>query len=108
MQEYLSSAKAKQVEGRKERGEEKRSKLRGGVERDRNVPDKSIEHERWSLQSLAELSETSFPPRFRDVHGMHAALSAGQPYEMRSSRWPFTVARQVSRNVSSKSNQAVC
>lgn len=62
MQEYLSSAKAKQVEGRKERGEAKRSKPRGGVERGRNVPDKSIEHERWYLQSLAEWSETSFPP----------------------------------------------
>jgi hypothetical protein len=46
MKEYLSSVKAKKVEGRKERGEKKRSKLRGGVERGRNVPDKSIEHER--------------------------------------------------------------
>ena len=44
MKEYLSSVKAKKVSGRKERGEKKRSKLRGGVERGRNVPDKSIEH----------------------------------------------------------------
>ena len=42
--EYLSSVKAKKVKGREERGEKKRSKLRGGVERGRNVPDKSIEH----------------------------------------------------------------
>jgi hypothetical protein len=45
-EEYLSSVKAKKVEGRKERGEKKRSKLRDSVERGRNVPDKSIEHER--------------------------------------------------------------
>ena len=44
--EYLSSVKAKKVKGREEHGEKKRSKLRGGVERGRNVPDKSIEHER--------------------------------------------------------------
>jgi hypothetical protein len=46
MKEYLSRVKAKKVQGRKERGEKKRSKQRGGVERGRNVPDKSIEHER--------------------------------------------------------------
>jgi len=46
MKEYLSSVKAKKVSGRKERGEKKRSKLRGGVESGRNVPDKRIEHER--------------------------------------------------------------
>ena len=46
MKEYLLSVKAKKVKGREERGEKKRSKLRGGVERGRNVPEKSIEHER--------------------------------------------------------------
>jgi hypothetical protein len=42
--EYLSSVKAKKVKGREERGEKKRSKLRGGVEYDLNVPNKSIEY----------------------------------------------------------------
>jgi hypothetical protein len=54
MEDYLSSVKAKKVEGRKECGEKKRSKLRGDVERGRNVPDKSIEYERGYFQSLAE------------------------------------------------------
>jgi len=76
VQEYLSSVKAKKVEGRKERGEKKRSKLRGGVERGRNVPDKSIEHKRGSVQSLAEQYETTFPHRLRDAHGMPACRIA--------------------------------
>jgi hypothetical protein len=46
MKEELSSVKGKKVEGRKARREKKRSKLRGGVESARNVPAKSIEHER--------------------------------------------------------------
>jgi hypothetical protein len=76
MQEYLSSAKVKKVKGRKERGEKKRSKQRGGVERGRNVPDKSIEHERGYFQSLAESEETTLPPHLRDAHGMQACRIA--------------------------------
>jgi hypothetical protein len=64
------------VEGRKERGEKKRSKQRDGVERGRNVPDKSIEHERGYFQSLAEEEETTFPHRLRDAHGMQACRIA--------------------------------
>ena len=75
--EYLSSVKAKKVKGREERGEKKRSKLRGGVERGRNVPDKSIEHTaRGCFQSLAEEEERTFPHRFRDAHGMQACRIA--------------------------------
>ncbi len=38
---------------REERGEKKRSKLRGDVESGRNVPDKSIEHAAKRLLTLA-------------------------------------------------------
>src|SRR5216117_2716272 len=35
----------------------------------RNLPDKSVEHERGSFQSLTASSETTFPHRLRDAHG---------------------------------------
>lgn len=38
----------------------------------------------------------------------HAASLVCHHCEMRSCRWPFTFVRQVSRNVSRKSNQAGC
>jgi hypothetical protein len=72
----------------------KRSKLRGGVESDRNVPDKSIEHERGEFQSLAEQYETTLPHRFRDAHGMQTCHIAGLS-PMRDAKLqmaPFTFA----------------
>jgi len=108
VKDYLSSVKVKKVEGRKECGEKKRSKLRGDVERGRNVPDKSIEHERGYFRSLAEEWETTFPQRLRDAHGMQtcriACLSRLRDAKLQMA---FHLCRQGSRNVSRKSKRAV-
>ena len=109
MKEYLSSVKAKKVSGREERGEKKRSKLRGGVESGRNVPDKSIEHERGYFQSLTESYETTFPHRLRDAHGKQTCtIACLSPMRDAKLQMALHLCRQVSRNVSKKSKQAVC
>ena len=97
------------MEGRKERREKKRSKLRGGVESDRNVPDKSIEHERGEFQSLAEQYETTLPHRFRDAHGMQTChIACLSPLRDAKLQMALHLCRQVSRNVARKSKQAGC
>jgi hypothetical protein len=109
MKEELSNVKAKKVSGRKERGEKKRSKLRGGVERGRNVLDTSIEHERGEFQSLAKEEETTFAPRLRDAYGVRAYhMACLSPMRDAKRQMARHLCRQVSRNVSRKSKQAGC
>ncbi len=67
----ISLKRQSETGGRQKRAwGEKEEQAERRVERERKVPDKSIERERWYLQSLAELSETSLPQRFRDAYGM--------------------------------------
>jgi len=93
MKEYLSSVKAKKVAGREERGEKKRSKLRGGVESGRNLPEKSIEHERGiSSRSQRRLRRPFHTVSETRMASRHAPSLVCQQCEMRSGRWPFTFA----------------
>jgi len=108
MKEYLSSVKAKKVSGREERGEKKKSKLRGSVESGRNLPDKSVEHERGYVQSLTASYETTFPPRLRDAHGKQAcSIACLSPMRDAKQQMALHLCRQGSRNVSRKSKRAV-
>ena len=109
MKEYLSSVKAKKVSGREERGEKKKSKLRGSVESGRNLPDKSVEHERGYVQSLTASYETTFPPRLRDAHGKQACtIACLSPMRDAKLQMALHLCRQGSRNISKKSKPAGC
>jgi len=108
MKDYLSSVKAKKVEGRKERGEKKRSKLRGDVERGRNVPDKSIEHERgyFPVARRGVGDDLSTPSQRRN--GMQTCrIACLSPLRDAKLQMALHLCRQGSRNVSRKSKQAV-
>jgi len=93
MKEYLSSVKAKKVSGREERGEKKKSKLRGGVEsagtcltRVLNTKEGiSSRSQRRMRRPFHTVSETHMASR-------HAASLVCHQCEMRSGRWPFTFA----------------
>lgn len=96
------------MSGRKERREKKRSKLRGGVERGRTVPDTSIEHERGYVQSLAEQEETTLPHRLRDAHGMQTChIACLSPQRDAKPQMALHLCRKESRNVARKSKQGV-
>src|SRR5712692_10823396 len=75
----------------------------------RNLPDKSVEHERGYFQSLTASYETTFPHRLRDAHGKQAcSIACLSPMREAKRQMALHLCRQVSRNISKKSKQAGC
>ena len=77
--EYLSSVKAKKGKRREERGEKKRSELRGGVERGLNVPDKSIEYAAKSAFPVARRAVRDDHPTPSQRRAWHAGMQHRLP-----------------------------
>ena len=93
MKEYLSSVKAKKVSGREERGEKKKSKLRGGVESAGTCLTRALN----TKEGLTNRSQRRMRRPFHTVSethmaSRHVASLVCQQCEMRSGRWPFTFA----------------
>jgi len=107
--EGLSLKRQSEKGGRQKRAwGEKRSKLRGDVERGRNVPDKSIEHERgyFPVARRGVGDDLSTPSQRRN--GMQTCrIACLSPLRDAKLQMALHLCRQGSRNVSRKSKQAV-
>src|SRR6266566_2080839 len=93
MKESLSSVKAKKVSGREERGEKKKSKLRGGVESAGTCLTRALN----TKEGLSNRSQRRMRRPFHTVSethmaSRHVASLVCHQCEMRSCRWPFTFA----------------
>ena len=93
MKESLSSVKAKKVSGREERGEKKKSQLRGDVESAGTCLTRALN----TKEGLSNRSQRRLRRPFHTVSETHmacrhAASLVCHQCEMRSGRWPFTFA----------------